>query len=114
MTAGLLTSSDLMRTGGRQRLTLSADCTIRSAAELRAQLCAQLEHPAPVEIDGSTVEHIDAAGLQLLLAFSLDCIDRNKEYVWVSQSETLSDAIALTGLAALLESPGLASVGRGA
>ena len=45
-----------------------------------AHLLAQLELPGPCEIDGGAVQQVDTAGVQLVLAFALDCLERNLQY----------------------------------
>jgi anti-anti-sigma regulatory factor len=54
------------------------------------------------------VERIDAAGVQLIVAFALDCLERGLGYVWRGRSEALEQAIELLSVDALLESPGVA------
>ena len=46
------------------------------------------------------------AGVQLILAFALDCLERSIHYTWQSRSAALEDAIRVLGVGALLESPG--------
>ena len=91
------------------RVVLGAACTIHEAQALRAHLLEQQSHPGPYEIDGGGVEQIDTAGLQLVVAFALDCLERNTHYVWKARSPVLEEAIRVLGVAALLESPGAAS-----
>jgi len=87
------------------RVVLGASCTIHEAQQLRAQLLAQAELPGPYEIDGSAVQQVDTAGVQLVVAFALDCLERNIAYAWKGRSAALDDAIRVLGVAALLESP---------
>ena len=91
------------------RVVLGASCTIHEAPALRAHLIAQSALPGPYEIDGSAVQQIDTAGVQLVVAFALDCLERSIHYVWTGRSPTLEDAIRTLGVGALLESPGAAS-----
>jgi phospholipid transport system transporter-binding protein len=88
------------------KIVLGASCTIHEAPALRAHLIAQAAHPGPYEIDGSAVQHIDTAGVQLVVAFALDCLERSIHYVWTGRSATLDEAIRTLGVGALLESPG--------
>ena len=64
------------------------------------------EHPGPYQIDGAGVETVDTAGVQLLVAFALDCLERNVRYTWMGRSPVLEEAIRVLGVGALLESPG--------
>lgn len=91
------------------RIVLGTACTIHEAQALRAHLLERAAHPGPYEIDGGGVEQIDTAGLQLVVAFALDCLERNVHYVWKARSPILEEAIRVLGVAALLESPGAAS-----
>ena len=87
------------------RIVLGASCTIQDARALREQMLAQAAHAGPFEIDGSAVQQIDTAGVQLVVAFALDCLERNVPYVWKGRSPALDDAIRVLGVGALLESP---------
>jgi anti-anti-sigma regulatory factor len=87
------------------RIVLGASCTIHDARALREHLLAQAAHPGPFEIDGSAVQQVDTAGVQLVVAFALDCLERNVPYVWKGRSAALDDAIRVLGVGALLESP---------
>ena len=90
----------------RGRVVLGGSCTIHEAAAIKAHMLEQLARPGPYEIDGCAVERIDAAGVQLIVAFALDCLEHGVEYVWRGRSETLEHAIELLSVGALLESPG--------
>lgn len=91
----------------RGRVVLGANCTIHEAAALKAHMLEQLGRPSPYEIDGSAVERIDAAGVQLLVAFALDCLERGLGYIWHGRSAALEEAIGLLSVGALLDSPGV-------
>lgn len=88
------------------RIVLGPSCTIHEAAVLRAHLLEQAALPGPYQIDGNAVEQIDTAGLQLVVAFALDCLERGVHYDWTGRSATLELAIQTLGVGALLESPG--------
>ena len=87
-------------------VVLGPSCTIHEAQALRAKLLAHAETPGPYEIDGRGVQQVDTAGVQLVVAFALDCLERNIKYSWKGRSAALDDAIRVLGVAALLESPG--------
>lgn len=91
------------------KVVLGASCTIHEAAALRSHLLAQAAHPGPYELDGSAVQQIDTAGLQLVVAFALDCLEKGVHYVWTGRSPALEEAIRTLGVGALLESPGAAT-----
>ena len=96
------------------RIVLGTACTIHEAQALRAHLLERAAHPGPYEIDGGGVEQIDTAGLQLVVAFALDCLERNVHYVWKARSPVLEEAIRVLGVGALLESPGASMFGGAA
>jgi anti-anti-sigma regulatory factor len=91
------------------KVVLGASCTIHEAPALRSHLLAQAAHPGPYELDGSGVQQIDTAGLQLVVAFALDCLEKGVHYVWTGRSPALEEAIRTLGVGALLESPGAAT-----
>ena len=91
------------------KVVLGACCTIHEAPALRSHLIAQASQPGPYEIDGSGVQQIDTAGLQLVVAFALDCLEKGVHYVWSGRSAALEEAIRTLGVGALLESPGAAT-----
>jgi ABC-type transporter Mla MlaB component len=87
------------------RVVLPAHCTIHGARALQAHLLEQLQLPGPCEIDGGAVQQVDTAGVQLVLAFALDCLERNLQYTWKSRSAALEEAIRVLNVGALLEYP---------
>ena len=87
------------------RVVLGISCTIQEAAAVRAHLLAQAAQPGPYEIDGASVEHVDTAGVQLIVAFALDCLEKGVAYKWIGRSPTLEKAINLLGVSPLLEYP---------
>lgn len=91
------------------KVVLGASCTIHEAPALRSHLITQASHPGPYEIDGRAVEQIDTAGVQLVVAFALDCLERGIHYAWTGRSAALDEAIRTLGVGALLESPGAAT-----
>ena len=94
------------QTQPRGRVVLGASCTIHEGAAIKAHMLEQLSRPGPYEIDGSAVERVDAAGVQLIVAFALDCLEHGVDYAWKGRSEVLEHAIELLSVGALLESPG--------
>lgn len=89
----------------RARVVLGTSCTIQEAAAVRAHLLAQAALPGPYEIDGGSVEQVDTAGVQLVVAFALDCLEKGVAYKWTGRSPTLEKAIELLGVGPLLEYP---------
>ncbi|HUQ11076.1 MAG TPA: STAS domain-containing protein [Steroidobacteraceae bacterium] len=91
------------------KVVLGASCTIHEAPALRSHLIDQASHPGPYELDGTAVQQIDTAGLQLVVAFALDCLEKGVHYIWTGRSAALDEAIRTLGVGALLESPGAAT-----
>jgi len=88
------------------RVALGVACTIHEALALRTHMLEQAALPGPHEIDGADVQQVDTAGVQLVLAFALDCLERGIPYRWKGRSPALEEAIRVLGVGALLESPG--------
>jgi anti-anti-sigma regulatory factor len=86
----------------RGRVLLGGSCTIYEAAAIKAHMLEQLARPGPCEIDGSAVGRVDTAGVQLCVAFALDCLERGLECAWTGRSEALDQAITTLGVGALL------------
>ena len=87
------------------RVVLGTACTIQEAAAVRAHLLEKAAMPGPFEIDGGSVEMVDTAGVQLVVAFALDCLEKGVPYKWAGRSPTLNAAIELLGVGPLLEYP---------
>lgn len=87
------------------RVVLGTSCTIQEAGAVRAHLLSQAALPGPYEIDGASVALIDTAGVQLIVAFALDCLEKGVAYKWTGRSATLEKAIELLGVSPLLEYP---------
>lgn len=91
------------------RLVLAADCTLREAPALKAQLLATISATPQVIIEAGAVERIDAAGLQLLVAFARREAAAGRRLAWQSVSDELRGAGARLGL---LDPLGLATEAR--
>jgi anti-anti-sigma regulatory factor len=83
-------------------LRLPAQCTIRDAAQLLAQLLVHIERAAPVYIDASQVERVDTAALQLLVVFLRDRKAEQRAVVWLDCSDAMVRAARTLGLAGAL------------
>lgn len=81
---------------------LPAVLTIAEVGELHLVLQSALQGGGAVEIDGSPVESVDGAGMQLLAGF-LKCADEVRVPVtWRAASGRLQQAAATIGLAEAL------------
>ncbi|HSJ49424.1 MAG TPA: STAS domain-containing protein [Gammaproteobacteria bacterium] len=95
MTEGKTPKSSRART---RVLRLPATLGIARMAELHPQLDQALEKGGPLALDGSAVEQLDGAALQLLLAFQLAAVQAGRAPDWRKPSPQLREAAALLGL----------------
>ncbi len=96
---------DSTRAHGCQIVCFGTACTLREAPALRDALIERLADGVPVVLDATQVTQIDTAGVQLLVGFSIDCMERDIAFCWKGRSAPLEQAIAALGVGALLESP---------
>lgn len=88
-----------------QCVQLDARLSIVQAAGLHGTLLAHLAEGAPVEVDGSRVEEIDTAILQLLASLWRTAQERGIACSWLGASEALRRAATLLGVAPMLRFP---------
>ena len=79
-------------------LTLSPQCTLRDADELKSSLAALVEAPDDITVDASSVERIDTASLQLLVAFVATRKASGRVVRWTAPSETFMTCAMRLGL----------------
>ena len=89
----------------RAGLKLEASCTLRDSIDMQFQLLAVDFGDSDVLVDGSAVERIDTAGLQMLVSFTRHQATRGKTVKWTAVSQELSRGSQLLGLNALLGLP---------
>jgi anti-anti-sigma regulatory factor len=85
--------------------------TIRTINALQTELAERLDESGPLRIDGTAVDRVDTAGLQLLAAFVRDLRAQARPVEWVGCSDALNKAAQALGLHAALCLPG--TVGQG-
>ena len=83
-------------------LVLAADCRAAQVNELKSALSRVLSRVAPVELDASAVQQIDAASLQLLAAFVRERQSQGRAVAWRDAAPPLLDGARQLGLAGLL------------
>ena len=83
-------------------LALSSHCTIKDAAQLKADLTAFADESAEVILDVGSIERIDTATMQLICAFVRDCGQRDRKVTWKGDSQSWRDAVRLLGTAQVL------------
>ena len=88
---------------------LDVRLTIAQAAELHCTLLARLAQGDAIVVDGTRVEEIDTAILQLLASLWRTCRERGIACTWLGASEALSQTASLIGVADMLQLPGAGS-----
>jgi phospholipid transport system transporter-binding protein len=76
--------------------------TIRTINTLQAELAERLDESGNVQIDGTAVDRVDTAGLQLLAAFVRDLQAEARSVEWIGCSAALRRAANASGLAVAL------------
>jgi phospholipid transport system transporter-binding protein len=89
---------------GARVVALPTDFRLAELAAVKAELLEALEAPA-VHLDGTAVERVDTAALQLLAAFRRESAARGQSAAWQGVSVVMRDAASLLGLAQVLELP---------
>jgi len=84
------------------RIALSAECTLRDAPALQALLINTVSPTDTVIIEAGAVQRIDAAALQLLVAFARREQAADRRLSWHEPSAELIDSSARLGLAEVL------------
>jgi phospholipid transport system transporter-binding protein len=83
---------------------LPADCRMAAQAALKAELLGALKAGAIV-LDGTQVERVDTAALQLLVLLRRELDAHGGTLRWHGTSDALNEAASLLGLAQLLNLP---------
>jgi anti-anti-sigma regulatory factor len=91
------------RVATRKAIELPVRLSIAQSAELHRTLLSSCEGQARLLLDGSLVEEIDTANLQLLVAAWLDADKRGVECRWQGVSDALRHAATLIGVAGTLQ-----------
>jgi phospholipid transport system transporter-binding protein len=76
--------------------------TIRTINTLQAELAERLDESSPVQIDGTAVDRVDTAGLQLLTAFVRELQAESRTVEWIGCSVALRRAANALGLGTAL------------
>lgn len=75
---------------------------ITVVADFKALLQQAMSQGIPVVLDGSRIERIDCAALQLLSAFFIEARERGFQVTWQSPSQALQYAAKMTDLKDIL------------
>ncbi len=76
--------------------------TIRTINSLQTELAERLDESGQIQLDGTSVDRVDTAGLQLLAAFVRDLRTEARTVQWVGCSDALRKAAVALGLAGAL------------
>lgn len=87
------------------RIALATHCTLRESLALKSLLIERCALHRDIELDGSAVERIDTAGLQLLAAFFLEIGARGQAVRWCGVSDVLRNGARQIGLDGVLGLP---------
>jgi anti-anti-sigma regulatory factor len=83
---------------------MPADFRIADVMDMHRQLRDAL-NMSPIVLDGTAVDRVDTAALQLLVAFQRDAQKRGHPLSWIGASTPLYDAASQLGLAQTLALP---------
>ena len=87
-------------------IELPAKLSIAQSADWHRTLSSRCEGQAALVLDGSRVEEIDTAILQLLVSAWRGAVKRGAECRWQGASEALRHSASLVGVAAILQLDG--------
>jgi anti-anti-sigma regulatory factor len=90
-------------TADKTHVLLEAVLGIADAQTLYEKLSAVLAFTTPVVLDGSRVERLDAAAMQVLACFCRAARERGLAISWQSPSSGLQQAAQWLGLESILE-----------
>ena len=86
----------------RPHLKLEAGCTLRDSIDMQFLLLSTDCGSGKVIVDGTQVEHIDTAGLQLLVAFAQTQARAGRALQWSGVSDQLVRSSQRLGVDAVL------------
>jgi phospholipid transport system transporter-binding protein len=89
---------------GEVRLGIPVDFRMAEVTDMHRQFGGALE-AAQIVLDGSAVDRVDTAALQLLVVFQREAQKRGNQVNWAGVSAPLHDAASQLGLAQVLALP---------
>ena len=98
-------AASLKRAKQAAPIELDVRMTIVQAADLHRTLLARLALGKAVVVDGTRVEEIDTAMLQLLASLWRTCLERGIACTWLGASDALRQTAHLVGLRGMLHFP---------
>lgn len=97
--------ADQALSGRSRTVDLGTTLDITMVAEMHKCLREHLETAGDVSLDAGEIERLDAAGLQLLVAFAEHARSAGLRVRWLGVSPSLEESAAISGLGNLLELP---------
>ena len=87
-------------------LTVKGNCLIQELEPLVKSLIEMVESDRnSIQLDLGQVESIDTAGIQLLVSCRNSSLARGKTFIIQSMSETVREALQISGLQQIFENP---------
>ena len=93
----------ISRKGDKTRIILAPQLDVANSVQLKNELGNAFRRKPPFELDGSSVERVDTAGLQVLTAFKAESRNRDIDLSWAGASDALRKSAELLGLSSELE-----------
>jgi anti-anti-sigma factor len=79
-------------------IKLHSQLSIQVVSELKDELTKAIDAGGDIKLDASSVETIDAAGLQILVSFVQHAALKKCDLEWCNVSDAFMDAVQLMGL----------------
>jgi anti-anti-sigma regulatory factor len=99
-----MSAVQVIRQPGETRLIFDPTLGVADARDLYSELNGVLADPAPVVLDAGQVERVDAAAIQVLVAFVRAARAAGLKPRWHAVSDAVREAASLLGLDDLKES----------
>lgn len=87
---------------GESHINVGSQLGIEEASALHQQLCAAIDEPRVVVLEGRDVRDIHTAALELFCLFCRDRRSAGRETRWQEPSDALRSAAALLGITSLM------------
>lgn len=98
-------SVEVKQKGEITQVMVGEELTIYTAAEIKSTLVGLLQEHSQLELDLSTVEELDSAGLQILLLLKLESQRLQKQFHIVRHSEAVIAVLEMLNLVLFFGDP---------
>jgi len=96
-------SVNIQTSGNTTTVVFDAAIGIRDTRTLHEQLGKILTQSEDILLDGSHIERLDAAAMQVLIAFSRAAQNQGRTITWYSPSTALLQAAQVMGIESMFE-----------